>query len=78
MARAIVQNRNVDRNPLAYAAAVDRNDKGLKGQFLFAYKVNPQTGFFLGYSGTSVGGERLDLTTTSRTFFAKIGYGWRP
>lgn len=78
MVRQILQYRNVDRNPLEYGAGVDRNEKGLTGQFLLAYKANPQTVIFLGYSGTAAGADRFGLTTASRTLFAKIGYGWRP
>jgi hypothetical protein len=76
--RAIVQYRDVDRNPLEYLSTVDRNEKGVLGQFLFSYKVNPQAVLFLGYAENSLGTENYALTKSSRTFFAKIGYGWRP
>jgi hypothetical protein len=76
--RAIVQYRSVDRNLAKYAAPVNSFDEGLFGQFLFSYKVNPQTVFFLGYSENDAGSQAFDLTRVNRTFFAKVGYAWRP
>ncbi len=45
-------------------------------QFLFSYKINPQTVLFLGYSDNSLGMQGIDITRTDRTFFLKIGYAW--
>jgi len=50
----------------------------LFSQFLFSYKLNPQTVLFLGYSDTSAADQRIDLTRTDRTFFLKLGYAWVP
>jgi hypothetical protein len=47
-------------------------------QFLFSYKLNPQTVAFVGYSDTSLGTDAVDLTRPSRTFFVKLGYALRP
>jgi hypothetical protein len=76
--RGIVQHRSVDRNVAAYTVPVSEFDEGLFSQFLFSYKVNPQTVAFLGYSENQAGAQSYDLTRTSRTFFAKVGYAWRP
>ncbi len=76
--RAIVQYRSVDRNVAVYSVPVSEFDDGLFGQFLFSYKVNPQTVVFLGYSDNQAGTRSFDLTRTDRTFFAKVGYAWRP
>jgi len=76
--RGIVQHRSVDRNVAAYTVPVSAFDEGLFGQFLFSYKVNPQTVVFLGYSDNQAGARSFDLTRTNRTFFAKVGYAWRP
>jgi len=76
--RAIVQYRSVDRNVAVYTVPVDEFDEGLFGQFLFSYKVNPQTVVFIGYSDNQAGTQSFDLTRTNRTFFAKVGYAWRP
>ncbi|MEZ4584836.1 MAG: hypothetical protein R2909_00340 [Gemmatimonadales bacterium] len=78
LARLILQYRTVDRNPAEYLDPIDRSETGLFGQFLFAYQVNPQAVFFLGYSESGLGTQSYDLTRSSRTIFVKIGYGWRP
>jgi len=72
--RAIVQYRDVDRVPERYSFPVDARTKGLFTQFLFSYKINPQTVLFLGYSDNSLGLQGIDITRTDRTFFLKIGY----
>ncbi len=76
--RAVVQYRSVDRNVAAYTVPVSQFDEGLFGQFLFSYKVNPQTVVFLGCSDNQSGTQSFDLIRTNRTFFAKVGYAWRP
>jgi hypothetical protein len=76
--RAIVQYRSVDRNVAKYTVPVSEFDEGLFSQFLFSYKVNPQTVVFVGYSDNHAGTEAFDLTRANRTFFAKVGYAWRP
>ena len=51
-------------------------DRRLFTQFLFSYKVNPQTVLYLGYSDNSVGTDRFGLLRADRTFFVKAGYAW--
>jgi hypothetical protein len=75
-ARAIVQYRDVTREPLLYNFPIGRRSRDLFTQFLFSYKVNPQTVFLLGYSDSSFGDQRVDLTRADRTLFLKIGYAW--
>ncbi|HEX6178597.1 MAG TPA: hypothetical protein VF057_09575, partial [Thermoanaerobaculia bacterium] len=71
--RAIVQHLDIERNPAFFATP---EVKTLFTQFLFSYKVNPQTVLFVGYSDNQLGLQQFDLTRTDRTFFAKIGYAW--
>jgi hypothetical protein len=80
-ARAILQYTDITRDPSLYLYdAVDARSKRLFPQLLFSYKLNPQTVFFAGYSGTRLGGEiegkDVDLTESDRTFFVKLGYAW--
>lgn len=75
-ARVVMQHLDLDRDPALYRTAVPAETSHLFTQFLFSYKLNPQTVAFLGYSDTREGEERLDLTRTSRTFFLKLGYAW--
>jgi hypothetical protein len=72
--RAIVQVQDVDRVPERYVYPVDARTKGVFSQFLFSYKLNPQTVLFLGYSDNSLGLQGIDITRIDRTFFLKIGY----
>jgi len=55
---------------------VDAETQQLFSQLLLAYKINPQTVFFLGYSDTRLGDQRIDLKQANRTLFVKIGYAW--
>jgi hypothetical protein len=74
--RAIVQYLDVDRVPERYIFPVPPQTKGIFTQFLFSYKLNPQTVLFLGYSDNSLGLQGIDITRTDRTFFFKIGYAF--
>jgi hypothetical protein len=74
--RAILQYVDYNRNPAAYDEPVDSRDRSFYTQFLFSYKVNPRTVFYLGYTDSHFGDARTDLSQYDRTFFAKIGYAW--
>ena len=81
--RGVVQYQRTDRNQGSYAEAVDPRSSSLFAQILYAYKVNPQTVLFVGYSEGRNGlldhtGVDTPLTTTGRTFFLKLGYAFRP
>ncbi len=72
--RAIVQYQDLERNPDLYFRPVRPKQEDLFGQFLFSYKLNPQTVLFAGYTDARLGFQNVDLTQTDRTFFLKIGY----
>lgn len=72
--RAIIQYTHVDRNTVMYLEPTSEQTKLLFTQFLFSYKINPQTVLFLGYSDNHFGMRGIDLTRANRTFFLKIGY----
>jgi hypothetical protein len=72
--RAIVQYQDLQRNPDLYFRTVRPKQEDLFGQFLFSYKLNPQTVLFAGYTDSRLGFQNVDLTQTDRTFFLKIGY----
>ena len=76
--RAIVQYKDYRREQDLYVEEVDSKTQQLETQFLFSYKVNPQTVLFLGYSDFHLGDQDFDLTQFNRTLFAKIGYAWIP
>jgi len=55
------------------------NVKALSTQLIYAYKLNPQTVFFLGYSDNNYQDQDLTkLTKAEKTFFTKISYAWTP
>jgi hypothetical protein len=72
--RTILQYRHYRRNAFLYQDEVDPKSESLFSQFLFSYKINPQTVFFLGYSDDYYGDQNILLTQTNRTVFCKLGY----
>jgi hypothetical protein len=76
--RAIVQFLDVSRNLdlYLYPDYFTPKTQTVFTQFLFSYKLNPQTVFFLGYSDNYLGMTGIDITQTDRTFFVKLGYAW--
>ena len=70
---------DVDRNPDNNDYIYSKQSKDLSSQLIYAYKINPQTVFFLGYSDYSYQDDDLtSLTRPERTFFSKISYAWAP
>ncbi|GAA5134376.1 carbohydrate binding family 9 domain-containing protein [Thalassotalea piscium] len=68
--------RNPNNNPMVDVSATN-ND--LSAQLIYAYKINPQTVFFLGYSDFSYQDDDLfSLERAERTFFTKVSYAWLP
>jgi hypothetical protein len=55
---------------------VEEKTRTLFTQFLFSYKLNPQTVVFVGYSDNYLGLTDVDLSQLDRTFFVKLGYAW--
>jgi len=74
--RALLQYRNITRNPARFEESVSPEDDGLLNQLLFSYKLNPSAVFLLGYADNRSGSDELDLTLSDRTFFLKLGYAW--
>ncbi|SEL03415.1 Carbohydrate family 9 binding domain-like [Colwellia chukchiensis] len=66
---------NLANNPSAYS----EQDNTLSTQLIYAYKINPQTVFYLGYSDNSYQDNRLkNLERNQRTIYSKISYAWLP
>jgi len=76
--RAIVQNQRTNRDRDLYGSPVDQYGGSLAGQLLYAYKLNWQTVFYVGYGdlreATANEGE---LEPSSRQFFAKVSYAFQ-
>jgi hypothetical protein len=48
----------------------------LFSQYLFSFKLNPQTVLLAGYSDNLAAARGHALRQSDRTFFLKIGYAW--
>jgi len=72
--RTILQFRNYDRDSELYTFEIDERSTSLFSQFLFSYKINPQTVLYLGYSDDHAGDQDTRLTQANRTLFVKLGY----
>jgi hypothetical protein len=77
MVRAILQYQDIDRNPELHVAPVKSESQSFFSQFLFSYRVNPQTLLFLGYSDNHLGEDGATVVRTGRTLFLKLGYAWQ-
>jgi hypothetical protein len=75
-----VQYTDITRDPELYRYPVTTRTRQLFQQYLFSFKLNPQTVLFAGYSDNGAGNDGLnqsiDLVRQNRTFFIKIGYAW--
>ncbi|MFC2171749.1 DUF5916 domain-containing protein [Acidobacteriota bacterium] len=76
--RAILQYIDVRRDQSLYEDEVDEVSKDFFSQYMFSYKINPQTVAYIGYSDSNSGTENHALTQKDRTFFIKLGYAWLP
>jgi hypothetical protein len=76
--RAIAQYTDIERDPSLYLSRVPAETRRLFTQFLFSYKLNPQTVALVGYADNARGDQAIDVTRSDRTFFVKVGYAWLP
>ena len=77
---SIIYN-NTSRNPNNYLYSapedIDRHSKTLSTELLYAYKINPQTVFYLGYSDFHYSDEAFNnLDQEQRSVFMKFSYAW--
>ncbi len=77
--RAIIQNTRTNRDqPLYGDVIVDQHSGDLSSQALFAYKLNWQTVFYVGYSDLQeVLNEDGEFEPSNRQFFAKVSYAFQ-
>lgn len=81
--RAIVQNTRTNRDVALYGGDVDQHSGSLASQLLFAYKLNWQTVFYVGYGDLqevqtdSTHLREGELFPSNRQFFAKVSYAFQ-
>lgn len=69
-------DRNQANNPNVNSSEINKN---LSTQLIYAYKLNPQTVFYLGYSDFSLQNDDIaSLSRAEKTFFTKVSYAWMP
>jgi hypothetical protein len=74
--RAILQYTDISRDADLYVFPVASRTRRFFSQYLFSFKLNPQTVVFAGYSDNSAAVTGNDLQQQNRTFFVKLGYAW--
>jgi len=72
---------NTNRNPANYLYIapedITKHSKDLSTELLYAYKINPQTVFYLGYSDNHDAEQNFsDLEQNQRSVFMKFSYAW--
>jgi hypothetical protein len=72
--RTILQYVDYRYNTAMYTDEIDPVYRRLFTQFLFSYKINPQTVLFLGYTDNYYSYQAAGLPQVNRTVFLKIGY----
>ena len=78
--RAIVQNTRTNRDLALYGAGVETEQHSgeLSNQLLFAYKLNWQTVFYVGYGDLrEATAEQGEFEPSNRQFFAKLSYAFQ-
>ena len=73
-ARVVLHYVDYDYNAGLYDDPPDPEYRDVFTQLLFAYKINPQTVLYVGYSDNYEANHIYKLTQTGRTLFAKLGY----
>ncbi|MBU2919323.1 carbohydrate binding family 9 domain-containing protein [Psychrosphaera sp. F3M07] len=81
--RLVIQYTDIDRDVDLYTnldedEEVEHNNKYVNTQLLYAYKINPQTLFYLGYADGGFQDDNLSrIEKDSRTVFMKMSYAWQ-
>jgi hypothetical protein len=74
--RAILQYTDITRDPDLYQYPVAPRTRRFFSQYLFSFKLNPQTVVFAGYSDNAAAIQDNDLQQQNRSFYVKLGYAW--
>jgi len=76
--RGTFQYYNNTSDPSLYTGPhrPESEEETLYSEFLFSYKLNPQTVVFVGTSENQLGLPERPMGATDRTYFIKLGYAW--
>ena len=78
LVRGTFQYYDIESDPSLYTGPYRpaSEEQTLYSEFLYSYKLNPQTVVFVGCSDNRLGLPGMSLTETNRTYFIKLGYAW--
>ena len=74
LVRLIAQQNEVERNAALYSGEILDRDRSVSLSGLYAYRLNWQTVFFLGFGDSSITADRGQLVHQPRSVFMKIAY----
>jgi len=76
--RGTLQHYTIESDPSLYTGPYvpETERETLYSEFLFSYKLNPQTVIFIGTSENQLGLPEMPMGATARTYFIKLGYAW--
>lgn len=78
LVRAIAQQSTIERNAESTRPSNDTTKKTLSLSALYAYKLNWQTVFFVGYGDSSITNETTGrMTPMTRSLFMKVAYAFQ-
>ncbi|MET1254403.1 carbohydrate binding family 9 domain-containing protein [Aliikangiella maris] len=76
--RFTMQQTDISRTIENYTIPVNATSKSVSSQFLYSYKINPQTLFFAGYADEGYQDDNLThIEKTGRSVFMKFSYAWQ-
>ncbi|MUH71752.1 hypothetical protein [Psychrosphaera haliotis] len=76
--RFIVQYTDIERNTELYNKPVDSMFRGLRTELLYAYKLNPQSLLYVGYTDRGKRDDSLDeFQKDNRKVFLKLSYAFQ-
>ncbi|MDH5630458.1 MAG: DUF5916 domain-containing protein, partial [Gammaproteobacteria bacterium] len=75
--RLTMQNLSIHKNQSLYIDPVDSKYESKGNQFLYSYRVNPQTLIYAGYSDVGYQDDQLtQFARTGKRLFMKFSYAW--
>ncbi len=76
--RLVVQYTDIEQNDELYINDVDKIYQGLRTELLYAYKLNPQSLLYVGYTDQGYRDDRLDkVEKNNRKLFMKLSYAFQ-
>ena len=78
MWRAVIIYCDTQRYPSLYRFKIDKESRSLSTQWLYSYRLNAQTRFFVGYSDSAIEDASVrGLEQNYCTVFARFSYAWQ-